>query len=310
MPVSSQGGVMTRCASVDIATYYFNARDEGVTERSLWTLALWLDADIDDARLGFAPDDLPPWPEIGAISLVPPGTPLHWRTGRGYVRSIICRYTLDAFRMLTGIDDETINNKRDRLLTLDGVNIAPIRASITQMATELASPRRASTLLIESLCVQAAVHLARAMLDGDASAPEIAPDVLGPVQDPLFPTQISATGGLTPRQLRVMTDNAERLATGDWQISDAAQVCGISPSHLARAFKQSVGMTLRQYLEGVRLRLARGWLAEGSDSISDIAARLGFAHASAFSIAFKRNVGLSPRVFRRHGGVVPSGLPH
>jgi AraC family transcriptional regulator len=299
---------MTRCASVDIATYYFNEGGEGVTERPLWTLALWLAADIDDAHLGFGPDALPAWPDVGSISLIPPGIPLRWRTGRGYIRSIVCRYTLDVFRTLTGIDGEAIGSNRDRLLALNGVSTAPIRASITQMATELASPRRASTLLIESLCVQAAVHLARAVLDGDAAAPGMTPDGLGPVQDPLFPTQISATGGLTPRQLRIMTDNAERLATGDWQISDAAQVCGISPSHLSRAFKQSVGMTLRQYLEGVRLHLARGWLIEGADSIGDIAARLGFAHASAFSIAFKRNVGLSPRVFRRHGGVVPSGI--
>lgn len=308
MPVITQGGVMTRCASVDIATYSFNERDEGVTERPLWTLALWLAADIDDAHLGFGPHILPPWPTVGSISLVPPAMPLHWRTGRGYVRSIICRYTRDAFKILTGIDGETISNSGDRLLSLDDLNTGPIRASITQMATELASPRRASTLLIESLCVQAAVHLARAVLDGDATAPGNALNSLGPVQDPLFPTQISATGGLTPRQLRIVTDNAERLATGGWQISDAAQLCGISPSHLSRAFKQSVGMTLRQYLDGVRLRLARGWLAEGSDSIGDIAVRLGFAHASAFSIAFKRSVGLSPRVFRRHGGVVPSGI--
>lgn len=306
MPVMSQAGVMTRCASVDIATYSFDAPGEGLVERPLWTLALWLAADIGDARLGFDADDLPPWPAVGTVSLVPPGASLRWRTGKGTVRSITCRYTLDMFRTLTGIEPAMIGDDPARWLTLR--DAAPIRAGMTQMLTELSSPRRASALLVESLCVQAAVHVARAILDGEGAPAGAAPVGLWPVQDPLFPVQATATGGLTPRQLRIVTDHAEQLATGVWPIGEAARLCGISPSHLARAFKQSMGTTLRHYLEDVRLRLARGMLAEGTESIGAIAARLGFAHASAFSIAFRRGTGLSPRVFRRHGGVVPSDI--
>lgn len=306
MPVMSQAGVMTRCASVDIATYRFDMAGEGMVERPLWTLALWLATDCTNARLGFGAGTLPPWPAPGTVSLVPPGEALHWRTDGGTVRSITCRYTLDMFRTLTGIEPAMVGDDPGRWLALR--DAAPVRASMTQMVTELASPRRASALLVESLCVQAAVHVARAMLDGEDALAGAAPVGLWPVQDPLFPVQAVATGGLTPRQLRIVTDHAEQLATGKWGVSEAARLCGIGPAHLARAFKQSMGTTLRNYLEDVRLRLARGMLAEGDEPIGQIATRLGFAHASAFSIAFKRGVGLTPRLFRRHGGVVPSDI--
>ncbi|AOS64556.1 AraC-like DNA-binding protein [Actinoalloteichus hymeniacidonis] len=69
-------------------------------------------------------------------------------------------------------------------------------------------------------------------------------------------------------------------------------------SAFAAAFKKQVGTAPLQYLIEWRMSLARDALRRGTRSITELAAATGYESDSAFSNAFRRVVGSSPRRFR------------
>ena len=215
MHIISESGMVTRAASVDIVTYFHDDLDHGLVERPVWTLALWLNADIVEARLGYGDDPLPLWPAPGAISLVPPGAPLRVHVHDGYIRSLTCRYQPEMFEALTGLDAETVAADPARLLDLDS---APLRTGLQAIARELAHPGHGSAVLVESLCIAVAVQLARTILADGGGRGDPAHGRSPVAGDPGLPPGITqrfaATGGLTPRQLQIVADQAARVATG------------------------------------------------------------------------------------------------
>jgi AraC-like DNA-binding protein len=75
----------------------------------------------------------------------------------------------------------------------------------------------------------------------------------------------------------------------------------MSRSTFALRFKETVGASPMEYLTRWRMLLAGDRLLTGSDPISTIALSLGYESESAFSTAFKRVMGRSPRHYREHG---------
>jgi len=73
----------------------------------------------------------------------------------------------------------------------------------------------------------------------------------------------------------------------------------MSRSTFALKFKQMVGESPMEYLTRWRMLLAGDRLANSSDSVSAIALSLGYESESAFSTAFKRVMGRSPRQYSR-----------
>jgi LacI family transcriptional regulator len=73
----------------------------------------------------------------------------------------------------------------------------------------------------------------------------------------------------------------------------------LSRTSLERRFRDVLGRTLQQEIRGVQMKRARQLLAETDLSLEKIAPLVGFSQASYLSHAFKREVGESPREFRR-----------
>lgn len=69
--------------------------------------------------------------------------------------------------------------------------------------------------------------------------------------------------------------------------------------HLCHLFKQTTSMTISEYILEKRLSIAKRKLLMTEYSLSEIALDTGFGSFSYFSTVFKRNVGISPREFRR-----------
>ncbi len=93
-----------------------------------------------------------------------------------------------------------------------------------------------------------------------------------------------------------------------WTLQKLAERAGMSRSTFALKFKQTVGETPMDYLTRWRMLLAGDKLANSSDHISVIARSLGYESESAFSTAFKRVMGCSPRQYGR-GGNLASRFP-
>jgi AraC-like DNA-binding protein len=84
-----------------------------------------------------------------------------------------------------------------------------------------------------------------------------------------------------------------------WTVLELAERVGMSRSAFALKFKAMVGASPMEYLIHWRMLLAGDRLAHSSDSISVIALSLGYESESAFSTAFKRVMGCSPRYYGR-----------
>jgi len=85
-----------------------------------------------------------------------------------------------------------------------------------------------------------------------------------------------------------------------WTLPELAERAGMSRSVFALKFKETVGKSPMEYLTRWRMMLAGDRLANSSDSISTIAQSLGYESESAFSTAFKRIMGCSPRQYGRN----------
>jgi AraC-like DNA-binding protein len=84
-----------------------------------------------------------------------------------------------------------------------------------------------------------------------------------------------------------------------WTLETLAQHVGMSRSTLALKFKQTVGASPMEYLTRWRMLLASDRLVHSSQPVSVIAQALGYESDSAFSTAFKRVMGCSPRQYVR-----------
>jgi AraC-like DNA-binding protein len=84
-----------------------------------------------------------------------------------------------------------------------------------------------------------------------------------------------------------------------WTLQELAQRAGMSRSTFALRFKETVGAPPMEYLARWRMVSAGDRLVNSSDPISDIALSLGYESESAFSTAFKRVMGCSPRQYSR-----------
>lgn len=99
-----------------------------------------------------------------------------------------------------------------------------------------------------------------------------------------------------------VSGRVERLAmpilhTGDCDIERVSALMGVSRWTLSRRLKEE-GATFAGVLDALRRRMALGYLDDGKVSVSEIAYLTGFSEASAFSRAFKRWTGKSPRKAR------------
>ncbi|MEU6763778.1 AraC family transcriptional regulator [Streptomyces sp. NPDC046853] len=83
-----------------------------------------------------------------------------------------------------------------------------------------------------------------------------------------------------------------------WTLDELAAISHMSRSAFAASFKAKVGTAPLTYLIEWRMSLARDALRSDTRSITELAAATGYESESAFSTAFRRVVGLSPRHFR------------
>ncbi len=83
-----------------------------------------------------------------------------------------------------------------------------------------------------------------------------------------------------------------------WTTQKLARLCGVSRSSLASRFTRLVGSGPMEHLQRWRMAVAKHELRRGISSIGEIGLAVGFQSGSAFSTAFTRSVGCSPRQFQ------------
>jgi AraC-like DNA-binding protein len=91
-----------------------------------------------------------------------------------------------------------------------------------------------------------------------------------------------------------------------WTLQMLAERAGMSRTIFASRFKETVGSSVMEYLSRWRMLLAGDKLRNSHASVSAIASELGYESESAFSKAFRRVMGCSPRRYARgHNAASP-----
>jgi len=100
-----------------------------------------------------------------------------------------------------------------------------------------------------------------------------------------------------PRAVRIARAYIEDRLSANPSLDDLSAVAGMSPFHLSRLFKRSMGLPPHAYQNHLRVQKAKALLADGQPS-DEVAAEVGFADQSHFIRQFKRQVGMTPHVYR------------
>ncbi|KAB8331766.1 AraC family transcriptional regulator [Scytonema tolypothrichoides VB-61278] len=147
------------------------------------------------------------------------------------------------------------------------------------LLTELKNGGLAGRLYIESLTNVLAVQLLR---NYSATQPSVS----------LY------NGGLSERQLLVVTDYIHEYLSEEIKLSQLAELLGMSQFHFSRLFKQSVGIPPHQYLLQQRVERAKQLLKQTELSITEVAFLCGFNSHSHLSKWFRQLTGITPKTYR------------
>src|SRR5215471_6343683 len=217
-------------------------------------------------------------PPVGAISLVPAGSPARWRwSGR---RDLLAIYLESGLVAQVAAEAFDLDPARLTVPSLDCVDLPHLRAAIGAVGAELTAGGAGGRLAAESLANVLAVHLIR--------------HVLTPRQP------AGRRDGTLPRaKLRAVVEYIEEHLDAAPSLEEMAAVARLSVYHFARQFKRATGLPPHQYVVLRRVERAKQLLQCGGDlSLAEVAARAGFCDQSQFSHHFKRLVGVTPGQFR------------
>ncbi len=84
----------------------------------------------------------------------------------------------------------------------------------------------------------------------------------------------------------------------DLALTDVARYANVNPNYLSGAFQKEMGVSLREYITGERMKAAKVLLEQGELRISDVAERVGVHDVKYFSRLFKRAVGMTPGEYK------------
>ncbi|MDQ2635310.1 MAG: helix-turn-helix transcriptional regulator [Actinomycetota bacterium] len=107
-----------------------------------------------------------------------------------------------------------------------------------------------------------------------------------------------------PVLLRRAMDFMEANATNDIALADIAEAVHVTPRAVQYMFRRHLETTPLQYLRRLRLHYARQELLAADrldDTVTEIAARWGFAHTGRFAVLYRQTYGESPHFTLRGG---------
>ncbi|AGH50889.1 MULTISPECIES: helix-turn-helix domain-containing protein [Sphingomonadales] len=213
---------------------------------------------------------------LGNLLYVPAGHPI-WGSGPGGPLTMVtCTFPKGSNEALAmfeqGWDDHALSRFGD-------IRSNRIVEAMRRLGQEALEPGFGSDILVDALTSMLPVELVRHF-------------------EGLAMRGSAIRGGLAPHQLRAIEDHVRAWPAGGVRVSDLAALTGLSRGHFMRAFKQSTGKTVHNFVEDVRLDHAKSLLIDSDKPLKQIAAMLGFANPASFSLAFRRMTGEAPGRYR------------
>ena len=163
-----------------------------------------------------------------------------------------------------------------------------LRWAVNRLLREMRDPQPGSTLIAQQIAYTMLVEALRL---------HVAESV---VKNPGW---LSA---LADVRLRAALFSMHREPARPWTLAGLAHSAGMSRTAFAQLFKEKVGKSPMEYLTHWRMNIAAKRLKNPKESVSSVAPAVGYKSESAFSAAFRREWGSSPREHTRALGAVQS----
>jgi AraC-like DNA-binding protein len=110
--------------------------------------------------------------------------------------------------------------------------------------------------------------------------------------------------GLADRHLGPAIRLMHETPAKAWSVEELAATAMLSRSVFFDRFQKQTGMAPMEYLLSWRMALAKDMLRRKDGGMKEIARRIGYGSASAFSVAFSRSVGLAPSQYVHPGNQI------
>jgi len=268
-------------ALIQLAHYHFDAPPSGtVGGKGEFRIELSLNARHQSARACYTDLWSPHrYERLGDLFIAPCDIAFHAQSDEvASLTSVTCDLNrepmLEMFEELSE-PAESFLIEKFLVASLD-VQDTRARNSMLRLAEEARAPGFASEILVESIVMQLVVDLFRFGMD-------------------IYERQ--SHGGLAPWQLRRIEERLKDVSEAP-TLSMLAELCRISVRQLTRSFRASRGCSIGAYVAQRQMDHAKSLLAD-ENSVADIASKLGFSSPSNFSVAFRRETGLTPGQFRQ-----------
>lgn len=212
---------------------------------------------------------------MGSMFLRPAGVTIRARSIGGHIQ--VVRLAVEPGRFAE-IAEEEIGSEEDLLRAALDLRTEAPRLLLRRIRDELLNPGFASAALVEAYGAALMIETARA-LRSEA----------GRKRD---------GGRLASWQYRRVCERIE-AAGAPPTVSELAGLCGLSVRHFMRQYRALTGESATAHIAREQLARASALLEDGGLPLKEVAARLGFAHSSSFSAAFRHATGASPSSFRQ-----------
>lgn len=113
------------------------------------------------------------------------------------------------------------------------------------------------------------------------------------------PDWISDTSVFTPSVMRQIMERVDARLAGHPTLVEMSSGFGLSPSHFARKFQHSTGLSLNRFMNRRRIGLSLAILKTGRTPLAQLSLDLGFSSQSHFTRLFSSLTGITPHQFQR-----------
>jgi AraC-like DNA-binding protein len=220
--------------------------------------------------------DNQPYQLARPVNYIAPGVPLSLR-GASAFTTALCIISPSFIVSLAESESALRLDKIDYLTSIESERLTYLGQAIFREAIE---PGFASSLVAETMGIAIALEVAR--IDSARRSQD----------EP-------RRGGLADWQRRRLESYIRDNLSTDLTLHELAMLLGVSIRHLSRVVRQSTGQSVHRWIANCRLAEARRLLAETELPIQDVAQRVAFRSAAAFTTAFRAASGFSPVEFRR-----------
>jgi AraC family transcriptional regulator len=201
--------------------------------------------------------------------------------GEAYTRSLALRVDPEWLEELVGPSANTLAHRGRSIYELRNNNI---EQAMRRIFSEVLAPGPMTPLVIKSCSTLIAVELT-SQIDDDAS--RCSSDIRSVMRTRQIEDYIQNYGDGWPSQ------------------GEIADSLGISVGYMRQVYSSTAGRSLFGYMEEVRMVRARALLIDRRVPLKIVAHRLGYSTHSAFSSAFRRETGVTPREYRTTAFATP-----